>query len=208
MPWLKRLLLVLGVLALVFVVGGLLLPDRVEVERSIHIERPPAQVFAALNGFARFNEWSPWADYDTTARYDLSGPPTGVGARMEWSGEKGTGAQQILLVIPDELIAVDLDFGTDGTAEARYLLVPEDGGTRTIWQLRSEFGGSLTMRWFGLMFERMIGPDYERGLANLKRLLESEPPPATAAEARAFGADGFEIAGEPPAASEPTERRD
>jgi uncharacterized protein YndB with AHSA1/START domain len=201
MKWLKGLLLVLGALLLVFVLGGLLLPDRVEVERSIHIERPPAQVFAALNGFARFNEWSPWADYDTTARYDLSGPPSGVGARMEWIGEKGAGSQQILLAVPDELIVVDLDFGGDGSAEARYLLVPENGGTRTIWQLRSELDGPR-MRWIGLMFERMIGPDYERGLASLKRLLEAEPlPAAPGGDAQAIRADGLET-GDPAAAED------
>ena len=175
MRWLKRGLVALAVLAAVFVLGGLLLPDRGEVERSIVIERPPAQVYDAIDGFARFNEWSPWADYDDTARYRLSGPPRGVGARMEWSGEKGSGSQEVVLAIPHELVAVALDFGADGEAEARLILVPEGAGTRVYWRLTSMAGGHLAGRWFNLLLERLVGPDYERGLANLKRLLEAEP---------------------------------
>jgi uncharacterized protein YndB with AHSA1/START domain len=191
MKWLKRVLAALGVLLLVFVVGGLLLPAQVEVQRSIRIERPPSQVFAALNGFARFNEWSPWADYDTTARHDLSGPPSGVGARLEWVGERGSGAQQIVQSVPDELIVVDLDFGSGGGTETRYLLTPDNGGTHTVWQLRSELGWNPLMRWMGLGFGRMIGPDFERGLASLKRLLEADALPSPQ-HVPPIRSDGFE----------------
>jgi uncharacterized protein YndB with AHSA1/START domain len=181
MRWLKISLGIVVVLLAAFVIGGLVLPDRVQVERSILIERQPPQVFAVVNGFARFNEWSPWIDHDPSATYHFSGPATGVGARMSWSGDKGEGAQEITEVVADERVVVALDFGADGGAVAQHILIPEGGGTRVVWRFQSDFEGSLVGRWFGLLFEGMIGPDYEKGLANLKRVVEAEPAQLPAA---------------------------
>lgn len=179
MRWLKISLGVVLVLVGVFVVGGLLLPDEVEVERSIRIDRPPSEVYAVVNGFGRFNEWSPWVAYDPTAQYAFQGPATGVGARMTWSGEKGGGAQEIVAVRPNEQVTVELDFGADGKAVAQHILSADGDGTLARWRFHSDFEGSLPGRWFGLMFESMIGPDYEKGLANLKRVVEAGPPAPT-----------------------------
>jgi hypothetical protein len=175
MRWLKIALGFVLVLVAVFVVGGLLLPDRVELERSIHIERPSAQIYPLLDGFTRFNEWSPWRDYDPSAVYELSGPARGVGARMSWSGDKGGGSQEVIEAVPNDRVGVALDFGGDGLATAHHILIPEGDGTRVIWRFETGFEGSLAGRWFGLVFESMLGPDYERGLASLKQVAESEP---------------------------------
>lgn len=160
-------------LAVVFVVGGLLLPDKVHVERAIEIDRPPAEVYAVLNGFGRFNEWSPWLDFDPTAEYRFEGPVSGIGARMAWHGDKGGGSQEIVAVVDGAQIDVALDFGSDGQALAHYLMQPHGGGTWLVWSFDTEFQGSLVGRWFGLAFDRMIGADYERGLQQLKVLLET-----------------------------------
>jgi len=175
---LKIVIGLLVLLAAVGLVGGLVLPDEVEVQRSIVIDRPPAQVYDVLNGFTRFNEWSPWAEYDETAVYALQGPATGVGARMTWQGERGGGSQEIIAVVEDAEIAVALDFGSEGKATARYRLAPDGEGTRVVWLLESDFEGSLVGRWFGLMMDDMVGSDYERGLGQLKALLENSPAPA------------------------------
>jgi uncharacterized protein YndB with AHSA1/START domain len=175
MRLLKALLLLILLLVAVFAGVGWLLPDRAEVERSVVIERPPAEVFSLLDGFGRFNEWSPWRDYDATAKYDYAGPPNGVGASMRWQGEKGTGSQEIIAIDAPHSIAVRLDFGADGKATAHYLLRPAGAGTRVVWRLESDAEGALVGRWFNLLLDRMVGPDYERGLADLKTLAESQP---------------------------------
>lgn len=167
------------VLALVVIVfgGGLLLPDAAHVERSITIQRPPAQVFGHLDSFARFQEWSPWGkDYDPTTVVTLSGPERGPGARMEWRGEKSSGAQEITAVTPQERVDIALDFGTEGKAKAAFLLSPEgDGGTRLTWSFDSSAEGSPIGRWFGLAMDSLLGPYYETGLTRLKALIETEP---------------------------------
>lgn len=195
---LKVLLGGLLVVVAIGVIGGLLLPDTTRVERSVVIDRPPSEVYAVLNGFGRFNEWSPWLDYDQTAVYTIEGPASGVGSRMSWIGEKGRGAQQIVDTVQDAEVVVALDFGEQGVAEARYILEPHDAGTRVTWRFDSDADGQLIGRWFGLMFESLIGPDYERGLRQLKQLLEHEParvgaPAATIDPTPASGADGGEV---------------
>lgn len=176
----KGLLFIALVLGAVYALGGWLLPDRAEVKRSVVIERAPGEVYALLDGFARFNEWSPWRDYDATARYEFAGPATGVGAILRWQGEKGQGAQEIVAMDPPHSIAVELDFGSEGKAMSRFHLRPAGTATRLIWRLESDAGGAFGKRWVNLLLERMVGPDFERGLADLKALAEASPPPAAA----------------------------
>jgi effector-binding domain-containing protein len=73
------------------------------------------------------------------------------------------------------LVQTHLDFGKQGTAEAYFELEAADGGTEITWSLDTEFGWDLVGRYFGLMMDRMIGAEYEKGLANLKQLAESMP---------------------------------
>lgn len=176
MKLLKGLLVWVVVLALVYAVGGFLLPSSTHVERSVVIQRPPADVFALLNAYPRFNEWSPWYEREPTARYDYSGPASGVGSTMTWEGEHvGKGRQSITESVPNQRIVVALDF--DGQpASATYVLTPDGtSGTRVTWSFDSVHGHDLTARWFGLLFEKMVGGDYEKGLAKLKAVLENEP---------------------------------
>lgn len=192
---LKWLGVILAVLLGVGVVGGLLLPDRCIVERDTVIERPADIVFATLDGFTRFNEWSPWRDYDPTARYELEGPEHGVGARMRWQGQRGGGSQEVIALEPLHSIAVRLDFGAEGDALATYLLRPAGNGhTRLIWRFEADADGNLLARWIMLFAKYAVAADFDRGLASLKTLLESAPasPPRlpTSDEGDADGGSG------------------
>lgn len=159
-------------------VGGFLLPKTAHVERAIAIDAPPAMVFTVLNGFGQFHRWSPWADIDPNAVTTYEGPRTGPGARMSWSGnaEVGTGSQEILESTPYSAIALRLTFGDfAGDFRASYRLVPEGTGTRVTWGFDADYGGSILGRYFGLLSESMLGPDYDKGLGRLKQFVESLP---------------------------------
>jgi hypothetical protein len=175
MKILKWLLWAVLVLAVLIVGGGLLLPASSHLERSTLIQRPPAEVFATLNSFGRFNEWSPWFEIDPSAKYAYSGPASGVGARMAWVGNSsvGSGSQEIIESLPPGKIVNALDFG-GSKAKATYQLTPEGDGTRLTWSLDSEHGHNPINRLFGaFLLEGMVGKDYEKGLAKLKAVLES-----------------------------------
>jgi|SRR5437867_1508665 len=175
---LKKLLLSLIILVVLLAGIGLLLPRRVHVEQSANIEATPATVFALVNDFAMFNRWSPWHAMDPQAEYTLEGPPRGVGARMIWKGDPktvGSGSQEIVESRPNETVKTHLDFGEQGAATALFTLTPDGGGTKVVWGFETDLGMNPVSRYFGLMFDKMIEKDYEKGLQGLKKLAESFP---------------------------------
>jgi effector-binding domain-containing protein/uncharacterized protein YndB with AHSA1/START domain len=174
----KFLFVLVIVLAAVLLGGGMLLPDTLHVERSTVIARSPAHVYAVLNDYRRFNQWSPWAAKDPNATYTWSGPSSGVGAKLSWVGDPetvGSGSQEITASVPDQRVETALDFGEHGKATAAFVLTPEGQGTKVVWGFDTSFEGNLFGRWFGLFMEKMLAPDYEAGLANLKKLVETFP---------------------------------
>jgi uncharacterized protein YndB with AHSA1/START domain len=162
---------------------GLFLPEAAHVERTVTTSASPDSVYRIVNGFRRFNEWSPWFDLDPQARYVYTGPETGVGARMAWTSDKrdvGSGSQEILAVDPGRMVKTRLDFGSEGLATSTLTIEPEGPGSRLTWAFDTSFSGNFLGRYFGLMFDKFIGRDYEKGLARLKALAEAEPaaPPS------------------------------
>ena len=175
---LKKVVIGLLVLVVLLVIVGFFLPRQVHVERSAVVDAPQATVFALVNGFRSFNKWSPWFALDPEATYTFDGPREGVGAKMSWAGDPkkvGTGSQEILESVPIEAVTTNLDFGMQGKATSRIKLSLDAGGTKVVWGFDTDLGMSPLSRYFGLMFDGMIGADYEKGLASLKKLAESLP---------------------------------
>jgi len=181
---LKKVAFIVLFLLAAFVVTGFLLPKQVHIERSITIDRPASMMFGLLNGYRHFNEWSPWAGRDPSAEFVISGPDSGVGARMSWIGKPnlvGSGWQEIVASKPYEQINIKLDFDAQGVADTGFMLSPQGDATMITWFFDSDltegvnFLDSFLARYFGLLFDRWVGGDYELGLANLKRYAESLP---------------------------------
>ncbi len=135
-------------------------------------------MFALVDGFAQFNKWSPWFEQDPGAKYAYEGPRSGVGAKITWSGDpakSGSGSQEIVESRPWELVGTSLDFGMQGEATAQFILTPEGTSTRVMWGFDTDLGMNPVNRYFGLMIDGMVGADFEKGLAGLKKLAEGLP---------------------------------
>jgi effector-binding domain-containing protein len=167
-----------------FIVTGYMLPTRAHVERSIIIERPANMLFAILNSYRHYEQWSPWAARDPNAEFAITGPDAGVGARLSWMGDPhlvGSGWQEIIASKPYERIEMKLDYDSQGIARSSFLLQSSGDATRITWAFDSDLTEGLNFfegflaRYFGLLFDRWVGNDYEQGLANLKRFAESRP---------------------------------
>ena len=181
---LKKVGLMVLFLFAAFVAFGYLLPKQVHVERSIIVERPASMMFTILNSYRYFSEWSPWAARDTNAEFIVSGPVSGVGARMSWIGDPrlvGSGWQEIVASKPYEQIEFKLDFDAQGVANTGFTFQPHGEATEITWSFDSNltegigFVDAFLARYFGLLFDRWIGGDYEKGLVNLKQFAESLP---------------------------------
>lgn len=176
MNYVRIAALVLVILLGLFVLGGLLLPEDIRVERSIQIAAPPEKVFPLVNDLEAFNRWSPWAATDSDTKYELTGPESGVGARMSWFSENpevGSGSQEIIRSQAPTKVVLMLDFGDQGNAEASFDLQPVDAGTEITWSFSYEAGYDLIGRYLGLLMDRLVGENYQEGLERLKRLVET-----------------------------------
>lgn len=180
----KKVGIVIFLLLAAFVVTGYLLPKQVHIERSITVDRPANIMFEILNSYRYFNEWSPWAKRDPNTEFIISGPQAGVGARMSWIGDPqlvGSGWQEIVATEPYRQINIKLDFDAQGVADTGYRLVAKGDSTEITWFFDSDLTAGVNVldsflaRYFGLLFDRWVGGDYELGLANLKQFAESLP---------------------------------
>jgi uncharacterized protein YndB with AHSA1/START domain len=156
------------------------LPRSYTVERSIEIAAPPSEVFRAVAVLRNRASWSPWHAKDPNASYVYSGRDGAVGSRMEFDGKQaGTGCVTVLAVDEGKALDTRLDFVKPFqlVVSDRFSLVPTATGTRITWTNSAQLE-SLGNRAFGLVANRVLGPDYTQGLSALKAVLERAPQSA------------------------------
>jgi hypothetical protein len=179
MKTLKKVLLALAVLVAVLLLVGLLLPASYRVERSIVIRAKPDAVFAKVNTLKHWPEWTAW----TVARFpdmklSFSGPDAGEGAVYSWTGKtSGDGTLKITKSEPGKLITYDLDFEHGKYLSKGELSFVAEGEMVAVKLANAgDLGANPVNRWFGLLMDRMMGPDLQAGLDNLKRQMEAPKP--------------------------------
>ena len=177
MKFLKILLGALLGFSIIFLLVGWLLPDSARMERSIVIDAPPGPIFERVDDLRAFNDWAPWSERDPDADYRYEGPERGVGSAVEWTSDHpqvGSGRQEIVESRANEYVRWQLDFEAQGNAESWISLEPVPAGTRVTWGFLTRFGNNLMGRYFGLLLEDMLAPEFDTGLAELKRQVEAE----------------------------------
>jgi uncharacterized protein YndB with AHSA1/START domain len=189
----KKILITLGVLlGIVVVLAGVVAmqPNTFRVVRSATMAAPPDKVFAQVNDFHNWEAWSPWAEKDRDAKSTYGGPTMGEGATFAWDGndEVGAGKMTILESKPNELIKIKLEFSRpmQDASTTEFTFTPVAGGTEVKWDM---YGDHTFMSKAFCMFmnmDKMVGGDFEKGLANIKKIAEAERnPPAENADATA-----------------------
>ncbi|MEM9417117.1 MAG: SRPBCC family protein [Bacteroidota bacterium] len=170
----------IGIVALVllFLIVGKFLPSKHHVERSITINTPASVVFAEVNCYKNFNNWSPWANIDPNGKVSYEGPEAGVGSKMIWSSKNskvGNGTQTIVVSEPYNHILVDLQFdGFKGKVTAGWKfdeIKAEE--TLVTWSNDSHNQGGIFSKYLDIIIQRQIGKSYEQGLKNLKSYVEN-----------------------------------
>ena len=152
-------------------------PNTFRVERALFIDAPPEHIFALINDFHHWTAWSPWEKLDPTMTRTYAGAALGKGAAYEWDGKGKAGKGRMLLTRSNAstLILIQLDFIKPFEAHniAEFTLVPQGTATQVTWAM---YGPQpLVAKVMGLVFSmnRLVGGDFETGLANLKRVAET-----------------------------------
>jgi uncharacterized protein YndB with AHSA1/START domain len=176
MKILKWLLIVVLALLAVFIVGGYLLPPKFTVSRSVTINAPADKVYGLVASPRAWKQWSAWNQRDPNMQIEYSGPDSGTGAKWSWQSKKeGSGTMTFTATDPARKVAFDLYFPDVGTTSQGQLdFVPDNTSTKVTWTMNGDMGGNPMYRWMALFMDRMVGPDFETGLANLKAVAEKQ----------------------------------
>lgn len=174
MKIIRIILIVLVVIVALFLVVAAFLPSNYRVERSTEIAKPVGVVFGVAVDYNHRLKWDPWMEKDSTAESTINVIEGFVGSTWEWDGEwVGTGKLTIEEIVENKSIRSKLVFLTPQTMESSvdWKFEPITEGTKVTW------GNDGTLdypvgRYIGLLMDRMMGADFEKGLANLKKLSE------------------------------------
>ncbi len=150
--------------------------DTYTVQRATTINASPESVYAHIVDFHNWEAWSPWEELDPDMDKTYSGPDSGVGATYAWSGNRkvGQGRMEIKGVAEPANVKIALEFLKPFKArnKTEFSLEPSGTGTEVTWTMKGR--KTLLTRIMGIFrsMDAMVGPDFERGLARLKRVAE------------------------------------
>ena len=153
-------------------------PATFAIQRSAVMQAPAESIFPLINDFHQWTKWSPWENKDPALKRSYSGLESGKGAVYAWEGNKnvGSGRMEILDALSPTKITIKLDFFKPFEAHnvAAFTFVPERGSSATnvIWVMRGPSSFMSKVMQVFMDFDKMVGRDFEIGLANLKTLAE------------------------------------
>jgi len=170
----------IAIIAAVLIVGVLIFaatkPDTFRVVRTTTVDAPPETIYPLINDFHQWNAWSPFEQLDPAMVRTHSGAAFGEGAIYEWEGNRdaGSGRMEITDSTPDRSVTIQLDFTKPFEAHntAEFTLEPRGDSTIVTWAMHGPnlYIGKLMSVFVSM--DRMIGTEFETGLANLKTIGE------------------------------------
>ena len=147
-------------------------PDTFSVQRSTTIRAPAEKIFPFINDFHAWTAWSPYETRDPDMKRIYGGALSGKGATYAWDGNRnvGAGRMEILDAPAPSRVTIKLDFSRpfEGHNTAEFTLEPQGDATKVTWAMHGPalFVGKLMGLFIDM--DKMIGKDFEAGLANLK----------------------------------------
>lgn len=151
-------------------------PGTLRVQRSVSIKASPERIFPLISDFHQWLTWSPYEQKDPAMKRTYSGAERGKGAVYAWDGDKnvGSGRMEILEASAPQKIVIKLDFFTpfEGHNTAEFTMLPQGDDTRLTWRMHGPAPFMARIMHVFINIDKMVGKDFEAGLANLKRLAE------------------------------------
>ena len=183
---LVKILIGVAILVVALVVLIATRPSDFRIVRTATMAAPAPVVFEQVNDFQKWAAWSPWEKKDPAIRRTYGGPPEGgVGQTYAWAGNKEVGEGRMTLTEsrPSELVRIKLEFfkPVAATHHAEFTFEPKGEQTAVTWSMtgRNNFVGKAFCLFMDM--DKMVGGDFEKGLAAMKTVAESQAAPAQAA---------------------------
>jgi hypothetical protein len=172
-----KILIALVVIAVVFIVIVAMRPSGFRVTRSAVMSALPPAIFAEVNDLHKWQAWSPWEKIDPALKRRYEGPSAGTGASYSWVGNNkvGEGRMTITESRPHDLVRFRLDFlrPFKGTNTAEFTFKPEGAQTVVTWSMSGKYNFMVKAIGLFMNCDKMMGGEFEKGLANLKSIAET-----------------------------------
>jgi uncharacterized protein YndB with AHSA1/START domain len=170
------IVVVLAIAIAIILVLAATKPGTFSVRRATTVKAPPERIFPLINDFHQWGSWSPYENKDPAMKRSFSGAADGKGAVYGWEGNKnvGSGRMEILDTSEPSKIVIKLDFFTpfEGHNTAEFTMLPQGDATNLTWLMHGPASFMSKVMQMFINLDKMIGKDFEIGLANLKRLTE------------------------------------
>lgn len=167
---LKTVIVVIAIAIAAVLVLAAMRPDTFKVQRSADIQAPPEKVYALISDFKRWQAWSPWEKKDPQMKREFGDKS------YAWQGNKevGEGKMTIVEAVPPQRMKLSLDFIKPFEAHntVDFTLQPKDKGTTVTWAMQGNTPYLFKVVHVFVDMDRMVGKDFEAGLANLKAAAE------------------------------------
>jgi effector-binding domain-containing protein len=172
MKILKKILVGIVILLVIVEITSLFLPKTVYVERSLVMNAPSGVIFKEINTVKDWQKWSAWFRLDPKMQMTYFGPESGSGAGYSWkSDNKNVGEGKMTITASGvDSILTSMDFGSHGSPTAVFKFSKEGAATRVVWRMKMELGMNPIAKIFSLFMDKMVGPDFDKGLHNLDSL--------------------------------------
>lgn len=171
----KKTVKTIGVIALLFVAISFFLPSKIVIQREVQINNKVEKVFPFVSDLKMWVTWMPWIEQDPNMDLKWGRVTKGLGATYSWNSEEvGSGSMEIINITENKSILTELDFGEQGTCEGFWNFNENRHGVNVQWGMQMDLGYNPFFRWLGLFMDGMAGPDFEKGLHNLKELSEKK----------------------------------
>ena len=178
MKFLKKLFYwLLFIIALVLIIS-LFLPTQFQVERSAMISQPKTRVFEYLKLLKNQEIYSVWWKADPGMKKSYTGTDGQPGFISSWNSKNkdvGSGQQKIIAIQDGQRIDTELKFFEPFEATNQAFLSTaevDQNNTRVSWGISGNMPYPTNFMSIFINMEETLGNDLEKGLKNLKRILE------------------------------------
>lgn len=184
MTRLIEILISFAIVAVLMLLVGLVLPSSRHLSESVETNRKMTIVFDTINSLRRFKDWNALVLRDPQAKLDLTGPVSGVGAKLSWSSDNkqvGDGSWEIVESVPGKSVKYAIEDnrrGHDKTTEFTFTPTGRGAVKRNVEITQTydvKYGWNLLGRYAGLYVSRHVGDDMKLGLSRLTNMLATVP---------------------------------
>ncbi len=176
---LRIILIALGLVVVVLVVVVALQPADFRVARSATMSAPAPVVFSQVNDLHKWEAWNPWQKKDPAMKLTFAGPPAGPGASYSWAGnnEVGEGRLTITESRQSDMVRIKLEFMKPfaATNTAEFTFKPEGDRTAVTWSMEGRNNFFAKALHLVMNMDKMVGGEFEKGLADMKSVVEAAP---------------------------------